>query len=141
MILGQEWMNMEIHCLYIQKEVEVKYIYQKINFKNNIMYIDLEDNLTKKYYKEIVEKAILIAKEIEATPSLSVYKSILNQLNDIKQSVVEEHIVFSEEEAQQRYSLGQIAIRYFDGYEEFEYADILIDIAYGVPLYPNMLEQ
>ncbi|MFK8269250.1 immunity protein Tsi6 family protein [Capnocytophaga cynodegmi] len=106
------------------------------------MYIPLERNLKKSYFKELLERAIeLTQKEIEATPSLSVYKSILNQLNDIKQSVVEEHIVFSEEEAQQRYSLGQIAIRYFDGYEEFEYADILIDIAYGVPLYPNMLEQ
>lgn len=105
------------------------------------MYIPLEKNLKKSYFKELLERAVeLTQKEIEATPSLSVYKSILNQLNDIKQRVVEEKREFSEEEAHQRYNLGQIAIRYFDGYEGFEYADILIDIAYGISKYPNMLE-
>ncbi|MDO5106149.1 hypothetical protein [Capnocytophaga sp.] len=64
------------------------------------MYIPLERNLKKSYFKELLEIAIeLTQKKIEATPSLSVCQSILNQLNDIKQNVVEKNIVFSEEEA------------------------------------------
>lgn len=105
------------------------------------MYVPLERNLKKSYFRALLEKAIeLTQKEIEATPSLSVYQSVLNQLNDIKRRVVEQERAFSEEETHQRYHLGQIAIRYFDGYQDFEYADILIDIAYGISKYPDMPE-
>ena len=105
------------------------------------MYIPLEKNLTKKYFRELLARAIeLTEKEIEATPSLLIYKSILNQLYDINKRVVEEGRAFSNEEAHQRYTIGTIAIRYFDGYEGFEYADILTDIPYGISKYPNISE-
>lgn len=49
------------------------------------MYTDLEDKLTKKYYREIVEKALLQAKEeYEQSPDTSLNISFYNQLLDIK---------------------------------------------------------
>lgn len=105
------------------------------------MYIPLEKKLKKSYFRELLEKAIVLTKkEIQTTPSLTIYNSILNQLNDIKKRIIEEGKVYSNEEAHQRYTIGTIAIRYFDGYEDFEYADILIDISYGISKYPNMPE-
>lgn len=105
------------------------------------MYIALDDNMKKAYYREIVERALKITKEeLIATPSLSLYKSFYNQLIDIKKTVIEENYVYSEDEANEKYPLGVMAIRAFDGYEGFEYADMLIDISYGISLYPTMPE-
>jgi hypothetical protein len=103
------------------------------------MYIRLEDNLTKKYYQEIVEKALVIAKEeYEESPDIPINISLYNQLLDIKRTVISEHKVYTEDEADQKYSLGIMAIRNFDGYENFDYKDMLVDVAFGISLYPGM---
>jgi hypothetical protein len=97
------------------------------------MYIRLEDNLTKKYYQEIVEKALAIAKEeYEKSPDIPMNITLYNQLLDIKKTVISEHKVYTEDEADQKYSLGIMAIRNFD------YKDMLVDIAFGISLYPGM---
>lgn len=49
------------------------------------MYTDLEEKLTKKYYREIVEKALLQTKEeYEVSPDTPMNISFYNQLLDIK---------------------------------------------------------
>ena len=52
--------------------------------------------------------------------------------------MISEHKVYTEDEADQKYSLGIMAIRNFDGYENFDYKDMLVDVAFGISLYPGM---
>ena len=106
------------------------------------MYIRLSKVMTKKYYRKIVNEAINIAKqEYESFPNLSFNVSIYNQLVDIKKSVVDENCVYTIEEAYNKYPLGVMAIRNFDGYDKFEYKDMLVDISYGISRYPTMSEE
>ena len=51
-----------------------------------------------------------------------------------------ENIIFTEDEADDKYPLGVMAMRNFDGYEGFEYKHMLVDVSYGIPFYPNMPE-
>ncbi|GIM49740.1 hypothetical protein [Capnocytophaga stomatis] len=106
------------------------------------MYIDLEDNLTKKYYKEIVEKAILIAKETcDCSPNNPINISFYNQLLDIKNSVIDNSEIYTKEEAYKKYPMAVIVTKNFIGEEgETDYAKMLKDIVWGISLYPNMSE-
>ncbi|MFK8269252.1 hypothetical protein [Capnocytophaga cynodegmi] len=107
------------------------------------MYIDLEDNLTKKYYKEIVEKAILIAKEeYDCSPNNSINISFYNQLLDIKNSVINNNEIYTKEEAYKKYPMAVIVTKNFIGEEgETDYAKMLKDIVWGVSLYPLMKDE
>lgn len=106
------------------------------------MYTRLEDNFTKKYYQEIVEKALTQAqKEYEQSPNIPMNISLYNQLLDIKKTVILENRVYTEDEADQKYSLGIMAIKNFDGYKNFDYKGMLVDISYGISLYPTMIEE
>lgn len=67
------------------------------------MYTDLKDKLTKKYYREIVEKALLQAKEeYEQSPDTSLNISFYNQLLDIKKTVIDNNEIYTKEEAYQK---------------------------------------
>lgn len=107
------------------------------------MYTDLEDNLTKKYYKEIVEKAILIAKEgYDCFPNNSINISFYNQLLDIKNSVINNNEIYTKEEAYKKYPMAVIVTKNFIGEEgETDYAKMLKDIVWGVSLYPLMKDE
>lgn len=104
------------------------------------MYIDLEDNLTKKYYKEIVQKAILMAKEeCDLSPNNPINFSFYNQLLDIENSVINHNEIYTKEEAYKKYPMAVIATRNFIGEEaETDYVKMLKDIVWGVSLYPLM---
>lgn len=106
------------------------------------MYTDLEDRLTKKYYREIVEKALTQAKEeYEQFPNSSLNISFYNQLMDIKKTVIEDHEVYTEEEAYQKYPMAVMVVRNFLGEEaDSEYANMLQDAVWGISLYPAMME-
>ena len=106
------------------------------------MYTRLSQVMTKSYYREILEKALKQAKEeYKISPDISFNRSIYNQLVDIKKVVVEEGYIFTLEESKQKYPLGVMTIRNFDGYEDFDYKDMLIDISYGISRYPTMPEE
>ncbi len=106
------------------------------------MYTRLSKIMTKKYYREIVDKALVQAKEeYSLFPNIPMNISIYNQIIDIKKRVIEEGVVFTEEESRKRYTLGVLVIRNFIGDEgETDYANMLIDIAGGVSRYPKMIE-
>ena len=106
------------------------------------MYIRLSKIMTKNYYQKILNEAINRAKqEYESIPNLSFNESIYNQLVDIKKTVVDENYAYTEAEADKKYPLGVMAIRNFDGYDKFEYKDMLVDISYGISRYPTMSEE
>lgn len=103
----------------------------------------LSQKLSKSYYREILNKALDQAKvEYESSPNISLNESIYRQLVDIKQSVIVKTQIFTEEESRNRYSLGVLVVRNFDGYldSDWDYPKMLIDIAAGVSRYPKMPE-
>ncbi|WP_300685983.1 hypothetical protein [Chryseobacterium sp.] len=110
--------------------------------KNRPVYTDLEERLTKKYYREIVEKALAQAKEeYEQFPNDPMNISFYNQLVDIKKTVIEDHAVYTEEEAYQKYPMAVMVVRNFLGEEaDTEYANRLQDAVWGISLYPAMME-
>lgn len=59
------------------------------------MYTRLSHKRTKKYYREIVDLAIEeTQKLLEISPEIAMYRSILNQLIDIKHTIIEQCKVF-----------------------------------------------
>jgi hypothetical protein len=106
------------------------------------MYTDLEDRFTKKYYREIVEKALAQAKEeYEQFPNDRMNISFYHQLLDIKKTVIDDHKVYTEDEAYQKYPMALMVVRNFLGEEaNTEYAKMLQDIVWGISLYPAMFE-
>ena len=107
------------------------------------MYTDLEDKLTKKYYREIVGKALLQAKEeYEQSPDTSLNISFYNQLLDIKKTVIDNNEIYTKEEAYQKYPIAVIIARNFLAEEaNTDYANMLKDIVWGISLYPTMVEE
>jgi len=106
------------------------------------MYTRLEDNMTKSYFRQILETALKIAKEdYEQQPNLPINKSFYFQLLDIKKTVINENHVYSLEDSKKKYPLGIMAIRNFEGYNDFDYKDMLVDISYGISRYPKMPEK
>ncbi len=107
--------------------------------ETNSDYTRLSKIMTKAHYKQIVSDAITYAKaELDAGPEIPMNNSVYNQLIAIKKEVIDEGKIYSEDEADERYSLGLMAIRNYDGYEGFAYKDMLVDISYGISLYPTM---
>lgn len=91
------------------------------------MYTRLSHKRTKKYYREI-------------SPEIAMYRSILNQLIDIKHTIIEQCKVFSVMELYRKYSLGLIAVKNFDEATD-EYAQKLIDSYGGAFDYYDMVEE
>lgn len=110
--------------------------------KSTSIYIDLEDRLTKKYYREIIEKALAQVKEqYEQFPDNSMNISFYRQLLDIKKTVIDDHEVYTEDEAYKKYPMAIMVVRNFPGEEaNTEYAKMLQDIVWGIALYPAMME-
>lgn len=107
------------------------------------MYTDLEDNLTKCYYKKILNEAILRSEEdLNDSPHNSQNISFHNQLLDIKQCVIIDKVVYTQDQAYNKYPLAVMVSRNFLGDEgESDYAKMLKDIVWGISLYPNMPER
>ena len=78
------------------------------------MYTRLSHKRTKKYYREIVDLAIEeTQKLLEISPEIAMYRSILNQLIDIKHTIIEQCKVFFCDGLYRKYSLGLICSEEF----------------------------
>lgn len=105
------------------------------------MYTRLENKMTKKYFREIVADALIQAeKEYNLNPDNTLSQSFFNQLKDIKKTVIEQNIVYTEDEAFKRYPMGVMAMRNFED-DERDYPKQLSDIVWGISRYPEMLEE
>lgn len=102
------------------------------------MYKRLSENETKSNYRLILcETLALIEKQKEGMP-ISLCEDIYEQLLDIKESVIDRQIYTSEDDIDERYTLGGIAVKDFDDGDEMQ--ERLCDIFGGASeynLYPD----
>lgn len=104
------------------------------------MYVRLENKMTKKYFREIVVDALVQAeKEYNLNSDNALSQSFFNQLKDIKATVIEQNVGYTEDEAFKRYPMGVMAMRNFED-DERDYPKQLSDIVWGISRYPEMLE-
>ncbi|MFP9114579.1 hypothetical protein ACLI1A_11600 [Flavobacterium sp. RHBU_3] len=105
------------------------------------MYIRLENNMTKKYFREIVNVALIQAeKEYNSVLGNALSQSFYNQLKDIKKTVIEENIAYTQNKAYERYPMSIMAKRNFED-DPRDYLNQLSDIVWGISLYPAMPEE
>lgn len=82
------------------------------------MYYPLSEKRTRCYYKEILEDTLSISKANLEKYNTSLWQSIVNQLLDIKDNVIEKQLITDWEEIYDRYTLGTIAIQHFNDDDE-----------------------
>ncbi|WP_346985765.1 hypothetical protein [Chryseobacterium sp. POE27] len=74
---------------------------------------------TQKEYKNLLNELSVESKNFaDKYPQVPIYKSIYNQINDIK-NTISNNIRLSENEIYERYSIGAIAIKNFDCDQKF----------------------
>lgn len=77
------------------------------------MYQRLSEKESQLNYRKILNDTISILEKLIVDSPLALYQDIYSQLLDIKENVVERHIYTTEEEIDERYTLGGIAIKNF----------------------------
>ncbi|WP_312901930.1 immunity protein Tsi6 family protein [Chryseobacterium taichungense] len=95
---------------------------------------------TQKEYKNLLNELSVESKNFaDKYPQVSIYKSIYNQINDIK-NAISNNIRLSENEIYERYSIGAIAIKNFDCDQEI-FGRKLQDVFGGLFEYWDMPEK
>ena len=105
------------------------------------MYVSIESKATKTHYKEILEETREIAMshleklrdEPLDSPAHIVWTSILNQINDIQDNIVDNSIITEWQDIYKRYTVGLIGLQAFDDNDEMQLR--LNDIFYGAVHY------
>lgn len=103
------------------------------------MYISLSNHRTKAYYIEILNSTLEIAEKQLTMIESPLWISIVNQIKDIKENVVNTQSITDWEDIYDRYSLGRIALEYFDDNDEMQ--DRLCDIFSGAVHYSELPEE
>ena len=103
------------------------------------MYISLIENKTKSYYRQIIDSTLSIAEDHVKESGSPLWISIVNQIKDIKENVVDTQSLTDWEDFYDRYSLGRIAIEYFE--EDDEMYQRLCDIFGGAVHYNELPEE
>ena len=103
------------------------------------MYISLIDNKTKSYYRQIIDSTLSIAESQMQESGSPLWISIVNQIKDIKENIVDTQTIADWEDIFDRYSLGRIALEYFE--EDDEMYQRLCDIFGGAVHYNELPEE
>ena len=103
------------------------------------MYTTLSNNRTKAYYREILDSTLEIAEKQLTNNENPLWISIVNQIKDIKENVVNTQSITYWEDIYDRYSLGRIALDYFDDDDEMQ--DRLCDIFGGAVHYSELPDE
>ncbi len=103
------------------------------------MYISLIENKTKSYYRQIIDSTLSIAEDHVKESGSPLWISIVNQIKDIKENVVDTQSLTDWEDFYDRYSLGRIALEYFE--EDDEMYQRLCDIFGGAVHYNELPEE
>ena len=97
------------------------------------MYTDLEKDYTKARYSQILQETQQIAEnKISLNPQtkdLEMWISIIKQIEDIRDKIVESQILFDWDEIYERYSIGAIGLDCFEDDDEMQMR--LSDIFHG----------
>lgn len=94
---------------------------------------------TKSEYRNNLYEVIDLFKDLQHKNPSPIFQSIINQLLDIKELVVDNQIITGAFEIDERYTLGAIAVRYFE--EGSELRDKLSEIFYGAIHYSEYPEK
>lgn len=104
------------------------------------MYKKLDSEYSKRRFSEILQETQEIAenKLTEAENSLiqDLWISIISQIKDIREKIVEKHILNDWEEIYERYSIGMFGLQYFS--EKDEMRSRLCDIFEGAVHYREL---
>lgn len=88
------------------------------------MYRNLESDYTKKRFLEILSETQKIVEaelsEHEHDIQRDLWISIISQINDIRENVVEKHILTDWEDIYERYSIGSIGLQCFNEQDEMQ---------------------
>lgn len=95
-----------------------------------------ENIMTKKQYQALVDDTLSIALNMMAENNTAIWHSIVNQIKDIKQEVVESQRLKGWDDINDRYTLGMIAVHEFD--EEDEMQSRLCDVFRGAVHYNEL---
>lgn len=99
----------------------------------------IESDNTKSSYRTNLREVIMLFEDLQKKEPSPIFQSIINQLLDIKEMVVDNEIITDSFEIDERYTLGAIAVRYFD--EGSDLRDKLSDLFYGAIHYSEYPEK
>lgn len=101
------------------------------------MYIDLEKQYTKERYSQILDETQRMAEQELSLAikdeSSDIWISIISQIKDIREKIVDSHVYMEWEDVYARYSIGYIGVEYFDDDDEMHMR--LCDIFHGAVHY------
>lgn len=101
------------------------------------MYIELEKDFSKKRFSQILDETQLIVEEklLEADQSeeYELWTTILAQIKDIREKIVNSRSLTDWEDIYERYSIGQLGLQLFEPDDEMHMR--LCDIFYGAVHY------
>lgn len=100
------------------------------------MYKSLMKNPTREYYRVLLDEALINAENRLKVEQTSIWNSIVNQLRDIKEMVIEKQAIAGWEDIYGRYTLGTVAIRELSENDEMQKR--LCDIFWGAVHYTEL---
>lgn len=103
------------------------------------MYQELPDNANKVQFKALLSETIAIIRSEVEKSNDELFNVILMQLEDIKENIVDKQILTDEDEINDRYTLGAVAIKNFE--EDPEMESRLCDIFGGAIEYASMPDE
>lgn len=83
------------------------------------MYISLSENPSKNYYIHVLEETMALIENSEEKDS-PLYSNIFEQLKDIKKNVIEHRLIKDWDGINERYTIGAIAVQFFDDNDEMQ---------------------
>lgn len=99
----------------------------------------IESENTKSRYRYNLCEVTMLFEDLQKKAPSPIFQNIINQLLDIKKMIVENQIITDAFEIDERYTLGAIAVRYFE--ESSELRDKLSGIFYGAIHYSEYPEK
>ncbi len=106
------------------------------------MYIELENEYTKERFLKILNETQLIAEHElsrnQQDDENEIWISIISQIKDIREKIVESHVLSDWEQIYERYSIGSIGLEYFDENDEMQ--NRLCDIFHGAVHYQELAD-
>ena len=104
------------------------------------MYNELEKEYSQKRYRQILDETQEIAEynlSLTADSDESdIWVSIISQINDIRERIIDKQLLYDWEEIYDRFSIGSIGLEYFDDNDEMRLR--LCDIFHGAVHYKEL---
>ena len=100
------------------------------------MYKELSEDKTQQYYSELLNETLTIAEKRLASDNTNLWHSVVNQLRDIQEMIIEKQALQGWEDVYERYTLGTLVVHELSEKDEM-YAR-LSDIFWGAVHYKEL---